>query len=185
MRRLATAGAAALAGGLVAAVLALPASADTITMNDPVGDDTTGQGHGDITWVRAHYRAQRLLVTIKAAKDGDVEHFQDLYVDVRAKDTQPDLVISTNGDWEGWSVGFVSDWQRHDYRERCRSKPGSVDYDYAHHVMRYSLPRTCLMRKGADQPQRIRLSLATRLETDRATDWVKAKHTFGHWVSWK
>ena len=37
---------------------------DTITMHDPVGDDVTGQGHGDVKWVRVHYRAQRLKVTI-------------------------------------------------------------------------------------------------------------------------
>jgi hypothetical protein len=185
MRRLGSACAAALAGGLASTVMALPASADTLTMHDPVGDDVTGQGHGDVKWVRVHYRAQRLKVTIKAARTGDVEHFQDLYVDVRRKDARPDLVISTNGDWEGWNVGFVSGWKRHHYRERCSGGPGSANYDYAHHVLRYSLPRACLMKKGAEQPKRIRLSLATRTEWDKAYDWVKAKHTFGHWVTWK
>ena len=186
MRRLIAATSIALTCALAPVLtLAATAGAASIRMHDPVGDDATGRGHGDIKWMRARYGAHRLSITIKAAKSGDVEFFQDIYVDTRRAERRPDLMISTNGDWEGWEVGFVSGWQRQHWHERCAGRPGSADYDYPHHLLRFSLPRTCLRHRGAVQPKRIRLSLVTRTEWGAAYDWVPAQRGFGRWLHWK
>jgi hypothetical protein len=166
-------------------VAAAPATAGTRTVHDKVGDDALGNGNGDVKWVRVHYRAHRLAVTIKSPASGNPEYYQDLYVDVRRKDSRPDLVISSNGDWEGWSTAFVSGWHNQHSRGRCSGGQGSVDYDYAHHKVHYAVPVRCLMRKGAEQPRRLRLSLVTRTEFERATDWVPAEHRFSRWVHWR
>ena len=86
---------------------------------------------------------------------------------------------------EGWSTAFVSGWHDQQARGRCSGGQGSVDYDDTHHRVHYSVPVTCPMRPGADQARRIRLSLVTRTEDERATDPVPAKHRFGRWVLWK
>lgn len=185
MRRLVAATSLAVVGALAPAVVLAPASAQTVRMHDRVGDDKTGRGFGDVKWIRVRYDANRLRITVKSPRSGDVEHYQDLYVDVRKADQKPDLVIGSNGDAEAWSVGFVRNWRMDGWRQRCSSKFHSVDYDYRHHVMRYSIPRTCLMRPGAEQPKRIRVSLATRTEWNATYDWVPDKKTFGRWVHWK
>jgi hypothetical protein len=182
VRRLAAAAAAGMAAVVMAAA---PATAATTTVHDKVGDDALGNGNGDVRWVRVQYGAHRLTVTIKSPASGNPEYYQDLYVDVRRKESRPDLVITSNGDWQGWSAGFVSGWHNQGYRERCSGGPGSVDYDAAHHVVRYHLPVTCLMHRGAVQPKRLRVSLVTRTETERATDWVPSKRHFGPWVAWR
>ncbi len=176
-----------VAGVALAATLGLApaAGAQTIRMHDPVGDDKTGNGNGDVSLVVLHYNAHRLNVTVKWPRSGDPEHIQDLYVDTRRAERTPDLVISTNGDGEGWDVGFVKGWNLKHYQARCTGGNGSTDYDYAHHQLHFSVPRTCLMHRGAVQPQRLRVSLATRTEWEAAYDWAPGKRTFGRWVHWK
>jgi hypothetical protein len=184
MRRLLAAASIAVAGGLAAAVVA-PATAGTIRMHDAVGDDATGQGHGDIKWMQVHYGADRLRITIKFARSGDMAYFQDMYVDTQLKNPGPEVAIGTNGDFEGWSVNLVDNWKIPQGKERCGGAAGSADFDLTHHRIRFSVPRTCLMPKGAAQPPRIRMALATRSETDRTYDWLPARKSFGRWVAWK
>ena len=66
-----------------------------------------------------------------------------------------------------------------------RRTDSRVDYDDTRHRVHYSVPVTCPMCHGADQPRRIRLSLVTRTEDERATDRVPAKHRLSRWVLWK
>jgi len=186
MRKLVVAVSAVVAVALAPVVVdAVPASAQTNVIHDAVGDDKTGEGHGDITWVRVNYGEHRVTVKIKAAESGDVEYYQDLYVDVRRADSKPDMLISSNGDGESWSVGFVDDWRLGGYRSRCSGGLNSATYDNEHHFVRYSFPSTCLMKKGAEQPKRIRVSLVTRPEWEANFDWAPAPRTFGRWIAWK
>jgi hypothetical protein len=186
MRRLLGAASTVVAGVLAAAVvLVAPATAGTIRMHDAVGDDATGHGHGDIKWMQVHYGADRLRITMKFPRSGDMAFFQDMYVDTQPKNPGPEVSIGTNGDFEGWGVSLVDGWGIPHGKERCSGAAGSADFDLAHHRIRFSVPRTCLMPRGAAQPPRIRMALATRSETDRTYDWLPARKTFGRWVHWK
>ena len=185
MRKLVAAGSVVVAGALAPVVVNVaPASAETKVIRDAVGDDKTGSGNGDIAWMRVDYGAHRVRIKIKSPRSGNVEHIQDIYVDVRRKDSTPDLVIGTNGDVEGWAVGFVDDWKLGGYRSRCVGGDHSSVYDYARHFVRFSVPISCLMRKGAEQPKRIRVALVARTEWGADYDWVPDRHTFGPWIAW-
>ncbi len=135
--------------------------------------------------MRVHYDAHRVRIKITSPPSGNLENTQDIYVDVRRKDSTPDLLVSTNGDGEGWAVGFVNDWKLGGYRSRCFGGLHSSTYDFDKGFVRFSFPVRCLMRKGAEQPQRIRLSLVTRTEFEAEYDWVPDRHTCGPWIAWK
>jgi hypothetical protein len=186
MRRLVAATSIALAGALAPTVVNVaPASAETRVMHDPVGDDVTGRGFGDVKRLRVHYGAHRLKVTIKSPKSGDPAFFQDLYVDTWPKHPGPEVLVSTNGDAEAWSTSLGGGWDVGKGKARCGGAFNSVHYDYRHGLVRYQLPRTCLMPRGKAQPPKLRFSLAIRSETEKTYDWLPGKRTFGRWVHWK
>lgn len=186
MRRLVAATSIAAVASLVPMVIEVPpASAATKVMHDPVGDDSTGRGSGDVSWLRVHYGAQRLKVTIKSPRSGNPAYYQDLYVDTWPKHPGPEVLISSNGDAEAWGTSLGGGWDATKGKARCGGAVGSVDYDYAHGRVHYMLPRRCLMPRGKAQPPKLRFSLATRSESEVTYDWLPAKQTFGHWVAWK
>ncbi len=185
MKTLIANGAAAAAGALTLATLAAaPASAEVRQMHDPVGDGAGG-GNGDVKWLRLGYGPERLRVTIKLPASGDPAYYQDLYLDTWPKHPGPEVLISTNGDWEGWSISRGGGWEPGRGVETCRSRPLAVDYDPGHHRVHYTVPRTCLKPHDKAQPPKIRASLVTRGETERAYDWVPGVRTFGRWIHWK
>lgn len=180
---------AGLAGIALAIGPVMPAAAETVTLHDKVGDSA---GHrvddynsGDITSVRVRYGPHRLRVTIAWPATGSPEHYQDLYVDTRRKESRPDLLISSNGDWEGWATVLRSHWGLDGGRSRCSGGAGSAAYDYAHRKLTYSVPVRCLMSRGAVQPQRLRVSLVTRTEQDRNCDWAPRPRHFSRWIHWQ
>lgn len=170
----------ALAGLVLATAVAAPATAQTVRIHDRVGD--TRHGNGDVKWLRLHYGPHRLGVTLKWSANGDPAYFQDLYLDTAPKHPGPEALVSSNGDWEGWTVSLDGGWSVADGHERCSSRPGAVRYDFRHHLLHYSVPRTCLMAEGKAQPRRLRAALVTRGETEAAYDWVPGKRRFSRWV---
>jgi len=181
MRRWRTEAAAAVVGALALTAFVAPAQAGTIRMDDAVHD---GLHHhsGDVKWVRLTYGAHRLKVTIAWPKSGDPAYYQDLYLDTWPKHAGPEVTISSNGDWEGWTVSRGGGWDVSKGTEACSSKPMGVAYDYDHQRIRYSVPRGCLKPANRPQPPRIRASLVTRGETEKDYDWVPGARRFGRWV---
>jgi hypothetical protein len=186
MRKLVAAVSVVVVGGLAPVVVDVaPASAQTRVMHDPVGDDATGEGHGDITWMRVRYGSARLKITMKFPRSGNPAYYQDLYVDTWPRHPGPEVLISSNGDGEGWGTSLGGGWDVSEGRSRCFGGLHSVDYDLEHGRVHYTVPRTCLMPRGKAQPPKLRFSLALRSEQERTYDWLPARRTFGRWIAWK
>lgn len=185
MRRLTTATSLVLACAMTPMIAASPVQAATIRMHDKVGDDTTGHGTGDLKWMRIRYGAHRLRLTLKFPASATMSYYQDMYVDTWPKHDGPEIRISTNGDWEGWSVSYADGWKTLGRKQRCSGGVGSADYDFDLNRIRVSIPRGCLKPRTKPQPPRIRMAVATRSETERTYDWMPARHRFGRWVAWK
>ncbi len=186
MRRLVAATSIALTCALAPVLtLSAPAEAASARMHDAVGDDATGRGSGDVKWLQVRYGAHRLRITIKSPRSGDPAFFQDLYVDTWPRHPGPEVLISSNGDGEGWGTSLGGGWDVGSGRSRCDGGLHSAHYDYRHGRVHYAVPRRCLMPRGKAQPPKLRFCLATRSETDRTYDWLPGKRTFGRWVHWK
>ena len=164
----------AWAVGTIGVVLAMPvgpASADTTTYDDPVGDSTTV----DISRVRVMHR-DAITVRVRSAVPLTVGALYTFWFDIgRGPDYH--IAIRPNSDYES-QLGLVRRFGGHPSRfVECHGiRAGADIFSDAPVTMR--IPRRCL----AD-PRRVRVAVRFAAELTDDVDWAPEPRTFGPWVA--
>ncbi|WP_205474354.1 hypothetical protein [Nocardioides sp. SYSU D00038] len=167
------------------ALLALPAaaSAQTITMDDPKGDQVrTGFG-GDVDRVEVEHLKTRVVVSVVPEKD-DAADYWVVHVDTDARNPGPEYVLGASVEVEPrLTVSKVDTWHDPDATRTCSLR--SFRYTDTG-VARFSVPRRCLRPAGDQGPKHVRINVEARNDyPDRKpVDVVPAHHAFGkRWVA--